>query len=145
MSDIATRFAAIMSARLHPSSLRTSNASINSSILINNASTLNANDHTVAGKTVPGLHSGSWSVVFLNTSSSSYVLIDCANAKIAICTVSANKSATVQETPFSKFIQSFKICAEALGILAVLWEIGRFVHVKIRSCRERRVGSPAAL
>ena len=86
------------------------------------------------------------SIVFLNTTSPNYLLIDHANATVAVWTESVNASMVATKTNSRHFLDTLNTALpwiEACGLLAIVWEIGKFVHVNI-SARRRRIRPAAA-
>jgi hypothetical protein len=78
------------------------------------------------------------SIVFLNTSSPNYVLIDYANASVFIWTAPVNTS-TIEDSshihrPVSK-INAWLPYFEALGILTLVWKVGTFVYERVKKRR----------
>ena len=87
----------------------------------------------IASVAVIGVPGGS--VVFLNTTTPDFVLIDYINNSVVIWTVPAKASGTTSETRLQKLVSSINTWLpyiEALGLLAVIWEIGKFVHARFQ-------------
>lgn len=142
VNNIAVAFEGIMSSARGVGDIASSDANSNMSAEtgkpVDSASTPDAKNTGAASRAVVDIPGSS--IIFLNTSSPEYVLIDYANANVVLWTAPVNKSATNSHSGFRKFIDDINTWlpyVEAFGILAVLWEVGRFVHVKVRRRRGR--------
>ena len=80
------------------------------------------------------------SIMFLNTTAPNYLLIDHANATVVVWTEPANDSMTATETKSRQILDRINAVLpwiEACGLLAIVWEIGKFVHARVYACRRR--------
>lgn len=86
------------------------------------------------------------SIVFLNTTSPNYLLIDYANATVVVWTEPVNATTVATQTKLRQLVNNINTVLpyiEACGLLAVVWEISKFVHARIQA-RRRRSRSSAA-
>jgi hypothetical protein len=86
-------------------------------------------------------------VIFLNNTSPNYILVDYANASVIVWTSPANASDTVANTHIAKLVG--KIGAwlpyfEALGILTLVYKVGKFIYDRVQKRRGRGDGAQGA-
>jgi hypothetical protein len=80
------------------------------------------------------------SIVFLNTTTPKYLLIDHANATIAVWTEPVNTSTIATQARSHQILDKINTALpyiEASGLLAIVWEIGKFVHARVHAYRRR--------
>lgn len=78
-------------------------------------------------------------IIFLNTTSPNYVMFDNAGANVLVWTV-PNATET-QDSQFHKLVENISTwlpLVEALGLLAVIWEIGKFAYGRVQMFRGAR-------
>jgi hypothetical protein len=108
------------------------------------ASATNASNPTppLADMAVLGYPGGT--IVFLNNTSPTYILVNYADASVVIWTSPANASDTVANTHVGKLVS--KIGAwlpyfEALGILTLVYKVGKFIYDGVQRRRGRGDGA----
>lgn len=104
------------------------------------ASTTNASIPILplTGMAVLGYPGGT--IVFLNNTSPSYILVDHANASIIIWNSPVNASDTASNTHIGKLVSKIGVWLpyfEALGILALVYKIGKFIYDGVQRLRGR--------
>lgn len=116
----------------------------------NNSETASSSGHTSINNTVGPtkvsmavIDFPRGSIVFLNTTRPNYLLIDHANATVAVWTEPANASTKATQTNLLDKLNTVLPYIEACGIVAIVWEIGKFVHVKVYAHRRRSRSSAA--
>lgn len=90
---------------------------------------------SVAAVDLPG-----GSIVFLNTTSPNYMLIDYANATVVVWSVPASTT-TTHATHLRQVVDKINSCLpyiEAFGILTLAWKVVEYIYGKIRSRRSSR-------
>lgn len=120
----------------------------NATEIAGETSTNGADNSSSASRVAMDLPGGN--IIFLNTTSPNYVMFDYASANLLIWTV---PNATVtQDSQFRKLVDNISTwlpLIEALGLLAVIWEIGKFAYGRVQMRRTKgafgRNGSKSAI
>lgn len=148
LSGIAAEFGAMMSTHI-AGQLRTNhietNCSINATKSLRNASTVTPMIAPTVSRAAMNLPSGRGSLIFLNTTSPDYVLVDHISATVFVWTEPAR--ASTHDTKFHRIINKINAWLpflEAVGIMTVAWEVGKVVQAQILKRRGRRAQSNSA-
>jgi hypothetical protein len=86
-------------------------------------------------------------VIFLNNTSPNYILVDYANASVIIWTSPVNASDTASTAHSGKLfskINAWLPYFEALGILTLVYKIGKFIYDRVQKRRGRGDGAQGA-
>lgn len=141
MSEITANFEAIVSAFINERK-SIDHGKINSSgsnAASGTNSIVESNDSDAVNRAAIDLPAGS--IIFLNTTSPSYVLTHRASAIIFVWTAPTNSSAAETDTQLRKIVDNINTWLpyfEALGLVAVVWEVSMFVNARILIRYKRR-------
>lgn len=143
MSDVAVNLEVLISTHIHD--LASANVSLDSehpgSVFIKPTGNGTA-------ESILELNSPRSSAFILNTTSHHQVLIDGTNTTFVLSTMLSIKAPTTSaETRFHRVINKINTVLpyiDACGLFVVLWEIGKFVHAKVRAHRSKNFADPHA-
>ena len=114
-------------------SLANSNGDARTSDAPGTASATTAGTPPLADMAVVDLPGGT--VIFLNNTSPNYILVDYANASVIVWASPANASDTVPNTHIAKLvgrIGAWLPYFEALGILTLVYIVGKFIYDRVQ-------------
>lgn len=82
-----------------------------------------------------------YNIIFLNTTSPSYVLLDHHNTKVLVWTASDGSSPAAQDSRMERFLNHATIwlsLLEVLGAVAFFWKVGAWTYCWVKGRRGRR-------
>jgi hypothetical protein len=148
MEEMAVGLQDIISGQINDSIANTSSNATHGgriSDLPATASATNASNPTppLADMAVMDLPGGT--IIFLNNTSPSYILVNHANASVIIWTSPANASDAASNSHIAKLVSKINAWLpyfEALGILTLTYKVGQFIYNRIQHRRRGQANAP---